>query len=724
MNLIKLTFTSLLFIFSFYSFGQNFPAKIKDNATMVFTIKGKNLMNKVSEKNINSSLIFQEFKKEMRITNLSQMSDLGFDFNSDFCFAIEPDTNMVVYFALIPIKNTEKFETLASNISHKNALQYNGYKATKKPYGNEMIAWNKDYAVFISGNYVGSLYQKSYSNQYRYNYYKENKAIEQVLKEDSKKIMTLKGKSDRVDEIIGNKKALSELLLVSLDNKLVEEDEIEEIIVIDETAEIETVQEQTVLTEVAEVEEIIETEVVEIAAEEAVVEEIEDYNYSRNTYYKDKSEIKNYRSKLRKKIKRREAEIRKIKKNKFVNDFFNYRLKQIFNVEKIENSIVNKASFKKSIDKKADGVLWVKNNYFESSLNNLMNPGYSRYSRRRRRSNLFRYGSYGILSNSLSYLSGGTSITKLYFENDGIRLTNTSVNSVEKKQITNAIYSTSQDSRFFKYINGDDFIGYFSTSISSKALVKEMPKIWTNIYSQYLTKNAEELDVLKDLLEVFMDEEAIGKLVTGNMMFVLKDLKQKEVKYSTYEYDENHNYTKVEKTKTELLPEFLLMLTTENTALLNKIFKLGIKHRVITNNGNYYSTKNSKTHLPMDFFFVIKDGIVFLSTDENEIITIMKGGSDKGLDKKHIKIIKNNSQVVYYNNDKLLKLIPESNFRRRNKETFQLLKEYNCEDIIITSKAKKGNLVTEGFIKTPNNENNGALYLFNYINEVLKFSKH
>ncbi|MGB1040965.1 MAG: hypothetical protein ACPGVD_08835 [Flavobacteriales bacterium] len=732
MNFIKqITILIACFGFSFQSIGQNFPSKVKNTATMVFTINGKNVLNKVSEDKINQSLLFREFKQEVRKAEVNQLSDMGIDFKSNFCFASESDTNMMFVLAFVPIKDLAKFETLVSKITGIKVVESDKFKSVSKYKGREMIAWNQNYAVFVSGNYYGNKYKYRY-NSYNdgYNYYEENQAISRVLREDTAKTLSIKEKSDRVDEILGNKKMLSEKFLESMQEAIEDEEnrmEADEIEIIEDEVEVIEVDDVAVPPPpppAPEKIEIYDEPVMEVV-EEAPERSTSSYsrnNYRQNNNYAEKAEIRNYRSEIRNKLRNRAREIREKKRNIYVNSLFENRVRSVFADKPQLNSVASYNSYSKNQDKKADGFLWVKTGSMSNGMQMMMNGLYD-YPYRYRRRSMFAYP-YLMFNNSLNYLSGDISVMNLYFEKDGVRYKQRTENGQEAKKVFNDIYKTSQDSRFLKYVNGDNFIGYISTSFSSAGLIKQFPKMYSQALTGFMRESKEEMEVLTDFMEVFMDEEAIGKIATGNTMFVLKDLSEKTVTYKTYEYDENFKRTRVEKTKKEFLPDFLLMFTTEKKELLSKFFKLGIKHKVLTNNGVYFTTKNTKSDFPMDVFFAIKDGICFLTTDESEIKTIMRGGDFNGISKKHSKLIKGNSQVIYYNHDKLMAKIPDANFRRRSeREAFQLLKEYECKDIVLTGQSKNGNLVSEGFIHTPNSENNGALYLFNYINRVIEFGK-
>ena len=225
-------------------------------------------------------------------------------------------------------------------------------------------------------------------------------------------------------------------------------------------------------------------------------------------------------------------------------------------------------------------------------------------------------------------------------------------------------------------------------------------------YGRFAEDNQEEFQVMVDMISIFLDEKAIGELATGNAFFVLKDMVKKEVTYNSYEYDENYKSTLVEKTTTELLPEFLFMFSTSNEEMLTKIMGLGIKNEILIENNKYYTINSKKGDLPFDIFFVIKDGIVFISTDEIEIKTIVQGGKfENNLASRHQKLVSSNSQVIYINNQKITEYIPADFFSRRSQDEYAMYKEFGCEEIVVSSKNKNGNNYLPHLIST------GTLFL-------------
>ena len=186
-----------------------------------------------------------------------------------------------------------------------------------------------------------------------------------------------------------------------------------------------------------------------------------------------------------------------------------------------------------------------------------------------------------------------------------------------------------------------------------------------------------------------------------------------------YEYDENYKRTRVEKTRTEYQPNFLMMLTTKNESLLKRVLKLGIKNGVIMEKGNYYATINKRSRFPLDMFLTIKDGLVFITTDELEVKTISDRGTFSGLPKSHQKLASKNSQVVYFDNKKLMSYFPETSVRRRNRDNVNYYKQNGFEEILITTKNNRGSILSEGYMNVPDGKDNSAEYMFEFINQLI-----
>ncbi len=711
--------TILILAIALVGNSQNFSSKISENATMVFTLNGNTILGKVSEKQLNESAVFNEFKKEFGNPDVSTLSDFGLDFTKSFVFAQEWDTSLNISIFFMPIKDEAKFAKLIPASYGSEVKKEKGYKILEK--NGKKIAWNKEFAVFISGYYVGQKYRYrySYNNEFlKSDYYTENRAIKQIIEEDSENTWGLQKQSDRMDEILGLSFKVSEL-----DNH----PEFPENFTKKEINEVKSEMNLTIGANQADpVKENVEVEFAEdvmideiTEAIEAVSVEVED-EYNEDEYYKNESrkrELRSYRADKRNDYRNYLREKTERKKDILTQLLYDNRVSAVFNSKFNFKSITSNSSFTNSQDKKADATFWVRNEISNNALTaSLLREMYGyRYSSM--------YRDLGVFSTSLNQMNSAYSVTKLFFEKDGIKFENNTENNEFQLNSTNNIYSTKQDSRFFDYVNGDNFLAYTSLSFDSKSLIEVMPQLYMDQYGRFAEDNQEEFQVMVDMISIFLDEKAIGELATGNAFFVLKDMDKKEVTYNSYEYDENYKSTLVEKTKTELLPEFLFMFSTSNEEMLTKIMGLGIKNEILIENNKYYTINSKKGDLPFDIFFVIKDGIVFISTDEIEIKTIVQGGKfENNLASRHQKLVSSNSQVIYINNQKITEYIPADFFSRRSQDEYAMYKEFGCEEIVVSSKNKNGNMETTGYVSTPNNEMNSALYFFNFINRMIELN--
>ena len=93
--------------------AQELINKIADNAFYVMTINGGNVLEKVSEQEINESLLFNKITRNIfgRGNEAKSLKDLGVDIKKEMLFAVEYDkaTEMVYVEFFYPIENKDVF---------------------------------------------------------------------------------------------------------------------------------------------------------------------------------------------------------------------------------------------------------------------------------------------------------------------------------------------------------------------------------------------------------------------------------------------------------------------------------------------------------------------------------------------------------------------------------------------------------------------------------------
>ena len=171
--------------------------------------------------------------------------------------------------------------------------------------------------------------------------------------------------------------------------------------------------------------------------------------------------------------------------------------------------------------------------------------------------------------------------SSLIFDKDEIRIsTNLTINN-QLVPAYKKMYDSKLEKSFLKYFDESDMLAYISITSDMKNILEEYPNLLTKTYGSMAPNFNEEMDIVADIVSVMLDEEAIGELITGDMMVILHDIEEMEMTYKSYEYDEDYNSVEVEKTMTENIPTFSFLLGSKNEELINKIMKLGIKYESI-----------------------------------------------------------------------------------------------------------------------------------------------
>lgn len=381
--------------------------------------------------------------------------------------------------------------------------------------------------------------------------------------------------------------------------------------------------------------------------------------------------------------------------NRVVAKWVEEMAKAAFNKEG-NSSIMDNKDFVKSIDQQAIAAAWVsgvdtlmgayipKNRYFDSS--NFLN-GYK------------------------------TANAKLYLDKKFIRMTTSLTLSNEMAEVYKKIGNRKLNKQFLNYLNEDKMIGYFAYAVDTKAYLQEYPKLMTKMYGSLYK---DEIDMATDLFSLLLDEEAVSKVVKGDAVFVFNGLAQKEVSYKSYEYNEENFETKeVMKTKKETLPDFLCMISTEDTRLINKLIAYGVKKKAVKDTVGYYELSVPKS--PMKLYFTIKNGIIFLGTNAVEMGQIVANRFQQKLSSKHKALLNDHNCAAYFSPKRLSGKIPSGDLNgiAKLEKTNRVLSALG--DVYMNSNPIKGNTFSgEVSMDNPSDQPNALKYLFSVIEDNSK----
>ncbi|WP_103864378.1 hypothetical protein [Aquimarina sp. I32.4] len=365
-----------------------------------------------------------------------------------------------------------------------------------------------------------------------------------------------------------------------------------------------------------------------------------------------------------------------------------------------KQSILANREYVKTIDKKAEASIWVSD--FMKIYSDVMKGKMSRYY------SSFLYAGMDQAKYERQQFSG-----HVYAEKDELKMKATY--HLDKKMASRMkkVYGNSLNKKFLKYINEDEILGYASYVIDTKGFLTEYPKMMKNNLGGLFETEA---DIITELLSIVLDEKAISKVIKGDALFVMYDLSDKEVTYKTYKYDDDFKQKEVEKTRTETIPDFLLLLSSSDTDILKKLLKLGEEKGVSSYKDGVYTLKHRE--LPTELYVSIDQGVIAVGTTLERI----KGldTSTKNVSQKHRKILRKNSGSIYINTKEVLEIAKKFERSKRKKRTLDYIIN-DIEDIQLTNgKVRNNKMTAELKMKLPEGHKNGLKYLMTLIENLDK----
>ena len=274
--------------------------------------------------------------------------------------------------------------------------------------------------------------------------------------------------------------------------------------------------------------------------------------------------------------------------------------------------------------------------------------------------------------------------------------------------------------RFFKYIDIDSMLGYMSWALDTKAYLQQMPKMLEHTYqSMGMGVGGEEASLAAEFISFLIDEEAIANMIKGDAMVVFDGVYQQQVNYTDYTYDEDYKATEVQKTRTETLPRFLMMMSSEENNLIKKLVNYGIKKSVVKENGAFYEMEIPKS--PVKLFFMHKDDIFFLTNSINNMEQISAGTFKGNLSKKEKKNLSSHPFSMYINPKNISGKIAQTEFGA-TESLADMMNSFNkMGEVRMQANPLKNNIYgADIWMDVPAGNTNAVTYFFSLFDGMLK----
>ncbi|WP_370407532.1 hypothetical protein [Tenacibaculum dicentrarchi] len=317
-------------------------------------------------------------------------------------------------------------------------------------------------------------------------------------------------------------------------------------------------------------------------------------------------------------------------------------------------------------------------------------------------------------------INGVETVTaNLFFNKKNANLLLEMTVSDDMKKSFKKIYNQKMNSTLINSFNHDDALAFWSVSINTEQLLLEYPEMINKMYGGMFPKFNEEINVVGDVLSLIIDEKAMASLVTGDALFVLNGFEKKQVSYKSYKYDDNYKRKEITKTKETLMPDFTFMMGSKEEKLLTKLFKLGQKHKLVKGAKNVFELDVKKAKLPINLYAVIKNEVLYITNSKVRAIKLSVGKRSFKT-RKHRKLIKKNSSVLFADVNALLAHLPKKSFRSTERKMIAFSND-NIQDVhFVVSKMKGNKIASKVELNTNGKQENTLKLLFDFINNIAK----
>ena len=308
----------------------------------------------------------------------------------------------------------------------------------------------------------------------------------------------------------------------------------------------------------------------------------------------------------------------------------------------------------------------------------------------------------------------------LYFDKDKVKLVNNYQHKNPNIQKTiSSVYKGKKNKKLAALIN-EKSIGYYVMNVNG---AKTFDMMYDLLQDSGNGEYKKEMELMMETMKIVLDEEAITKIAPGNGIFVLNELVSKKVDYTDYEYDDDYNEKEVKKTKDVAVPDFTFAFATENEGYWNRVFNVLSTNKNLakkfSKNGNIYSFKDEKGDGYMDqLYFVVKDGIVYLTTSTQNLTPQAQSGVSKQWAKDSSKYPLSGRLDV----QKLLIGLEKEFKTPSERKTLDLFRK-NVGEMYYKTEVKGDSVETEIDYNIKNSSENSLMYFFDLFDEIFKIKE-
>lgn len=690
---MKKIFLSAFLLSAYAAQCQDLAYKIPKDAMAVASVHGDKLLDLMSVAEFNQSLLgkklLEEFSLSKKKGTYNSIEDFGIKLNAAVYYFNQQTDSISYNCLLIPIADVEKFEKIFKQ-RDRDKIERNGENRKLYDKGDKgLLQWNNEFVYVVFGDLKDNFLEEDSAMAERY-------GIKEVNYSDyyNNEETTTDYAADYADTAVA---AAVEAYPVDTVGEIVEEP-VKEMAYEDipEDAPPPPVLYDIAPPEPAEGIKVYDEDVA-VAVEAAPdMDEASKEEYTTvveavpSSYYNSSAYEKAY------------SEQREIK-NKLISDWVNGFAAKAFHKTGNNNSILENPAYLRSLDNNAAATFYL------SDMQSLY-TGFMPYVSRR----------YLGLSNIME--GYGSVNAKLFLNKEDMRITTEMEVDDKKAAAYKKMYKHKPNKKFAKYINSDKMVGFISYSFDTEEYLKEFPQMLDNGYGRYFGLYSDEIGIGAELFSLLLDEKAVAKVIKGDAVLLLNDISPKEYTYTSYDYDDDYKRTEVTKTKTETLPDFLFMMSSDDTHLIERLLSYGIKKEKIVLKNGIYTLDNKVTRgNPFSVHILIKDGIVFCGTSYRDIQQISTDNYQGNMTKEQKSLLLKNNMSAFFNPKNIVGKFSKKEFGNLRKlELFNTMMGNTGQMYAKTTGVKNNRISGEMIAEVPEGKENALKYFFSLIDQASK----
>lgn len=307
----------------------------------------------------------------------------------------------------------------------------------------------------------------------------------------------------------------------------------------------------------------------------------------------------------------------------------------------------------------------------------------------------------------------------LSFDDGEINMTQNSYTNERMFELYKGIYNKEINPKMFDYVNANNMLGFGLVGFDIKKLAEATLEVYIPVMEQLPQFGGGKARSMFDLLGIALDEDDLANVLSGVMMMAVTDFKEIDIDYIDYEYDDDYNLQKIEKTRKETVPIVIAELGIGNKEHFMMIMKALQNYQIIKEEDGVYSPAIPNA---IDVKMIIKNDMLIVTNDPE----LLNGGFENGIKKKDrlaptmlAEVLKYN-QYFYMNIPKIMAVSMDANkyMSDSEKEIMTLFQE-KAESVKLMGVEIGDKKFTYRFKATmTDKKENSAMQLFKILNEL------